>query len=156
MSSKVFSRAALPIVALTLLAMASACDSTIVTIRGQAMMPTFTDGATAIGLKAVDPIGRGDIVGFRYPKDESKSFVQRIVGLPGEDIEISNGLVSINGKPIVEAYVLAANNPSFSMSRRRIPDGEYFMMGDNRANSSDSRSWGTVARGLIWIKLAAK
>ena len=141
---------------LAMVIVAVACNSTVVTVHGNGMLPAFKDGDTWLGQKYVDPIARGDIVGFRYPKDESKSFIQRIVGLPGEEIEIAAGVVSINGKPLQEPYVAPANNPSFFLSRRRIPDGEYFMMGDNRANSSDSRTWGTVARRLIWIKLAHK
>jgi len=159
MSSRVFSRrphwAALVAIAAAL-STAPACGVTSVTIRGSSMSPTFKDGETAIGVRNVDPIVRGDVIGFRYPRDETKSFIQRVIGLPGEDIEITNGRVAINGRPIEEPYVLAENNVPFSMSRRRIADGEYFVMGDNRGNSSDSRSWGTVKRPAIWLKVATK
>lgn len=154
MSSRASERSTATALMLALALAAAACDSTVVTIRGSSMLPTYKDGDTAIGSKTVGAIARGDVVGFRYPRDESKSFVQRVVGLPGEEIEIVNGIVSINGKPIPEPYVAPQNNPSFSMSRRRIPDDLYFMLGDNRGNSSDSRSWGNVARGKIWMKLA--
>lgn len=159
MSSRVSRRqppcAALVVIA-TVLCAAPGCGATAVTIRGSSMSPAFKDGETAIGVRNVDPIVRGDVIGFRYPRDETKSFIQRVVGLPGEDIEITNGRVAINGRPIEEPYVLPANNVPFSMSRRRIADGEYFVMGDNRANSSDSRSWGTVTRPAIWLKVATK
>ena len=134
----------------------AACGATTVTIKGSSMSPAFKDGDTAIGVRNVDPIARGDVIGFRYPRDETKNFIQRVIGLPGEDIEIANGRVAINGRPIEEPYVLPANDVPFSLSRRRIADGEYFVMGDNRVNSSDSRSWGTVTRAAIWLKVATK
>ena len=157
MSSRVSSRhwPAAVTIAVALCA-ATACGVTSVKISGSSMSPTFKDGDTAFGVRNVDPISRGDVVAFRYPRDQSKSFLQRVIGLPGEEIEMTNGRVSINGRPIEEPYVLPANNASFSLSRRTIADGEYFVMGDNRANSSDSRSWGTVARGLIWLKIPTK
>jgi len=159
MSSRVSSRrpprAVLVAIAAVLCA-APGCGVTSVTIRGSSMSPAFKDGETAIGVRNVDPIVRGDVIGFRYPRDETKSFIQRVIGLPGEDIEITNGRVAINGRPIEEPYVLTENNVPFSMSRRKIADGEYFVMGDNRANSSDSRSWGTVTRPAIWLKVATK
>ena len=159
MSSRVSNRqprcAALVVIAAVVCA-APACGVTSVTIHGSSMSPAFKDGETAIGVRNVDPIVRGDVIGFRYPRDETKSFIQRVIGLPGEDIEITNGRVAINGRPIEEPYVLAENNVPFSMSRRRIADGEYFVMGDNRGNSSDSRSWGTVKRPAIWLKVATK
>ena len=138
------------------LCVVAACGATTVTIKGSSMSPAFKDGETAIGVRNVDPIVRGDVIGFRYPRDETKSFIQRVIGLPGEDIEIANGRVAINGRPIEEPYVLPANDVPFSLSRRRIADGEYFVMGDNRVNSSDSRSWGTVTRAAIWLKVATK
>ena len=159
MSSKVSSRQPQCSVLLTIAAVlcaAPACGVTSVTITGSSMSPAFKDGDTAVGVRTVDPIARGDVIGFRYPRDETKSFIQRVIGLPGEDIEITNGRVAINGQPIDEPYVLPANNLPFSLSRRRIADGEYFVMGDNRANSSDSRSWGTVTRAAIWLKIAIR
>ena len=159
MSSRVSNRqprcAALVVIAAVVCA-APACGVTSVTIRGSSMSPAFKDGETAIGVRNVDPIVRGDVIGFRYPRDETKSFIQRVIGLPGEDIEITNGRVAINGRPIEEPYVLPENNVPFSLSRRRIADGEYFVMGDNRGNSSDSRNWGTVKRPAIWLKVATK
>ena len=159
MSSRVSNRqprcAAVVVIAAVFCA-APACGVTSVTIRGSSMSPAFKDGETAIGVRNVDPIVRGDVIGFRYPRDETKSFIQRVIGLPGEDIEITNGRVAINGRPIEEPYVLPENNVPFSLSRRRIADGEYFVMGDNRGNSSDSRSWGTVKRPAIWLKVATK
>jgi len=159
MSSRVSNRqprcAALVVIA-AVVCPAPACGVTSVTIRGSSMSPAFKDGETAIGVRNVDPIVRGDVIGFRYPRDETKSFIQRVIGLPGEDIEITNGRVAINGRPIEEPYVLPENNVPFSLSRRRIADGEYFVMGDNRGNSSDSRSWGTVKRPAIWLKVATK
>jgi signal peptidase I len=99
------------------------------------------------------PSGRGDIVGFKYPKDESKSFVQRIIALPGERIESRAGVIVIDGQPLVESYVAEANRTTDSWGPRTLPSDQYFVMGDNRRNSSDSRTWGFVRRDAIWAKV---
>jgi signal peptidase I len=124
-----------------------------VNIMGDAMAPTLNDGDSAIATRRFDRLDRGDIVALRYPRDELKSFVKRIVGLPGERIEMADGRVSIDGRPLDEPYVLDANRSRDTWGPRTVPDGEYFVMGDNRRNSSDSRSWGTVTHGAIWAKI---
>ena len=96
---------------------------------------------------------RGDIVAFRYPKDESKSFVKRIVGVPGERIESTNGAIAINGRRLAEPYVDDANRSHDSWGPITVPEGQFFVMGDNRLNSSDSRTWGLVRRDAIWAKV---
>lgn len=91
----------------------------------------------------------GDIIVFKYPKDPSKFFTKRIVGLPGDVIEIHDKQLYRNGERIIEFYV---NNkkrtfkyaPLDNMKAIRIPQGEYFVLGDNRDNSDDSRIWGTI------------
>ena len=102
---------------------------------------------------AVDPLDRGDIVTFRYPPDQSKHFMKRIIGLPGAQIEASEGVITINGRRLDEDYVLEANRSKDSWGPRTVPENEYFMLGDNRHNSSDSRHWGTVRRDLITGKV---
>jgi signal peptidase I len=92
-------------------------------------------------------------VGFKYPKDESKSFVQRIIGQPGDRIEMKEGRVTVNGHSLEEPYVAEANRSQDSWGPVTIGAGQYFLMGDNRRNSSDSRSWGLVRRDAIWAKL---
>jgi signal peptidase I len=123
-------------------------------VVGGAMEPTLNDGDRVWVTRVFDQLERGDIVGFRSPRDESRSFLKRIVGLPGERIEMVDGVVSINGRSISEPYVDKANRSSDTWGPITIPAGEYFMMGDNRRHSMDSRSWGTVRRDLIWAKPA--
>ena len=129
------------------------CRVFTVDIHGEAMDPTLKNGERAIATRNVDRLDRGEIVAFRYPRDESKSFVKRIVALPGEQIEMKDGRVLINGKRIEESYVDAANRSTETWAQRAVPAGEYFVMGDNRRNSSDSRHWGTVPRDLVWAKV---
>jgi len=129
------------------------CSTTRVDILGDAMSPTLKNGEKVAATRAFDDVKRGDIVVFKYPNDETKSFVKRIVGVPGDRIESAAGTVSINGKVINEAYVLPENQSSDTWGAIEIPAGRYFVMGDNRRNSSDSRHWGTVTRGAIWAKV---
>lgn len=82
---------------------------------------------------------RGDIVIFEYPDDESKNYIKRIIGLPGETVEIVQGQVYVNGEALDEPYLL--EEPHGSFGPYQIPDGHYFMLGDNRNNSKDSRFW---------------
>jgi signal peptidase I len=127
-----------------------------VNINGHSMEPALPDGSWAIVDRAVSRINRGDIVAFKWPRDESKNFLQRIVGLPGERIEMTGGRVAIDGRPLEEPYVAEANRSRDTWGPRLIPAGEYFTMGDNRGNSSDSRTWGTVKRELIWARLMVR
>ena len=135
-------------------ALAAACNVQRSRIAGQSMSPTLKDGERITIVRGYDKLERGDIVALKYPKDTSKSFVQRIVGLPGEDISSTEGVVSVNGRRLEEPYVLDANRSRDSWGPTRIAAGAYFVMGDNRGNASDSRSWGTVKQELIWGKLS--
>src|ERR1043165_4728036 len=108
-------------------------------------------------------IRRGDIIVFRYPMQPETDYVKRVIGLPGETVEIRNKIVSINGKALNEPYVVhddamvypprpALPEPYRSRDQfgpYSVPDGQYFAMGDNRDRSSDSRYWGTVPRSMI-------
>jgi signal peptidase I len=132
---------------------AAGCTSKTIHVEGDAMAPAFKNGETAIATLVVDRLDRGEVVAFRYPLDESKSFIKRIVGLPGEQIEMKNGQVFVNGRQLDEPYVDAANRSVDSRAPLAIPEGEYFVLGDNRRNSSDSRHWGNVRRDLIWGKV---
>ncbi len=99
----------------------------------------------------------GDVVVFEYPKDESIDFIKRAIGLPGDKLQIINKQVYINGKALYEPYayhgdsdILSANvSPRDNFGPIVVPKGEYFMMGDNRDFSNDSRFWGFVKRDLI-------
>ena len=109
-------------------------------------------------------VRRGDVVVFRFPGDPSRDFIKRVVGLPGETLEIRDRRVFVDGRPLPEPYVFHAddrvwpNDPGVPEEKRRrdqlapthVPEGAYFVMGDNRDDSSDSRQWGPVpARNLV-------
>ena len=131
----------------------SSCGALKVDVVGESMSPTLKNGDSALATRTFTDLTRGDVVGFRYPKDESKSFVQRVIGLPGDRIEMRQGHVIVNDKPLAETYVAEGNRSQDSWGPLTVERGRYFMMGDNRRNSSDSRSWGTVGRDAIWAKV---
>ena len=122
-------------------------------IEGHSMSPTLQDDDRAIFLRLRDAPARSDVVALRYPKNPAKSFVMRIVGLPGESVSIADGIVSIDGRPIPEPYLLDAGRSHEDLRQVRLGADEYFVMGDRRNNASDSREWGPVARRLIWARL---
>jgi signal peptidase I len=136
--------------------LAPACDRGHVNIAGHAMEPALKDGERAPIVRDVTDLERGDIVGFLYPQDESKSFVKRIVGLPGDRLEMREGRVVLNGVPFDEPYVADENRSKDSWGPIVVEPGKYFMMGDNRRNSSDSRTWGSVRRDAIWAKVVSR
>jgi len=100
---------------------------------------------------------RGDIIVFKYPEDETKDFIKRVIGTPGDVVEISNKKVYVNGKPLVEPYTVYADGDVLAKSLQardnfgpvKVPPDEYFMMGDNRDRSHDSRFWGFVDKNKI-------
>lgn len=105
-------------------------------------------------LLPVRDIRRGDVIVFKYPKDPTMAYVKRVIGLPGEEIEIVGRTVFINGKALAESYTQFLDE-EFGQYRHgpiRIPPNRYFAMGDNRDNSQDSRYWGFVPRDLIMGK----
>jgi len=100
---------------------------------------------------------RGDVIVFLYPEDESRDFIKRIIGLPGDTLEIRSRVVYINGKPLREPYVIFQgqggfgnpHTPSENFGPLHVPEEKYFMMGDNRDSSMDSRAWGFLDRKKI-------
>jgi len=88
------------------------------------------------------PPQRGDVVVFHYPRDPERDFIKRVIGVPGDTVEIHNGRVYVNDQIMIEEYTSAA--PSYSYPRQVVPRGNYFVLGDNRNNSSDSHIWGLV------------
>lgn len=98
---------------------------------------------------------RGDVVVFRYPKDESKDFIKRVIGVPGDHVSVRKKIVYINGRPLKESYIqyiqpFETDQPDRdNMAERVVPPGKYFVMGDNRDDSYDSRFWGFVKRDKI-------
>lgn len=128
----------------------SACSVVPVAVEGTAMMPAFNNGDKILVDTKFNELKRGDVIIFLYPKDRSKSYFKRIIGLPGEVVEIRGGEVLIDGQIMDETYVDEAFNqtkPDFPP--RKVPEYQYFVMGDNRDNSSDSRYWGTVDKELV-------
>lgn len=103
-----------------------------------------------------EEISRGDIIVFQWPKDRRKNFIKRVVGLPGEVLEIKSKALLINGQPLQENYVVH-HDPAFRAQRddfgpMTIPEKHVFVLGDNRDQSNDSRFWGCVERSLIESK----
>jgi signal peptidase I len=99
---------------------------------------------------------RGDVTVFEYPEDPSKDFIKRVIGLPGDTVEIVDKQVFINGKPLAEPYkqhtdprILGAPHMRDNMKPVTVPEGHFFCMGDNRDDSRDSRFWGYVSREAI-------
>jgi signal peptidase I len=99
-----------------------------------------------------EAIERSDLVVFRYPGDPSKNYIKRIVGVPGDRIEIFRGQVMLNGSRLQEPYVPPQYQDERSMSEVLVPEGSYFVLGDHRNLSSDSRDFGMVERKLIFGK----
>jgi signal peptidase I len=97
-------------------------------------------------------IERGDVVVFHYPRDPEKSYIKRIIALPGDRLRIDHGHVWLNGKLQSESYVPLMYEDTRSMAEIVVPDDNYFVMGDHRSISSDSREFGPVERSLIYGK----
>jgi signal peptidase I len=126
-----------------------------VKVEGTSMTPLISDQERIFINKFVyrfEPIERGDVVVFWYPLDRTKSFIKRVVGLPGDTVEIRGGQVYVNGKLFPEPYIPPESADSGTLALTRIPRGEYFLMGDHRTSSNDSRIFGPVARTFIYGK----
>jgi signal peptidase I len=128
-----------------------------VKVEGTSMMPSLVDQERIFVNKfiyrlGIDDIRRGDLVVFWYPFDQTKSYIKRIIGLPGDVISIDRGVVSVNGKLLAEDYVEDEYRDTFSMSERTVDPGHYFVLGDHRNSSNDSRNWGLVPRSCIYGK----
>jgi signal peptidase I len=126
-----------------------------VKVEGNSMNPLLSDQERIFINKFVyhfEPIDRGDVIVFWYPLDRSKSFIKRVVGLPGETIQIRAGDVYIDGKKLPDQYVPPNYLDGSNYGPLKIPRGDYFVMGDHRDSSNDSRVFGPVPRSLIYGK----
>ena len=124
-----------------------------VKVEGTSMAPLLSDQERIFINKFVyrfEPIQRGDVVVFWYPLDHSKSFIKRVVGLPGEAVEIRQGAVYVNGKVVPEPYVPQQYEDLSDFGPVRVPNDNYFVMGDHRISSNDSRVFGPVASRFIY------
>jgi signal peptidase I len=96
---------------------------------------------------------RGEVIIFEFPRDLERDFVKRVVGLPGDTVEIKRGQVIVNGIPLDEPYITHQSNGSHRETT--VPEGSYFVLGDNRRASNDSRDWGPVSQsriiGRAWV-----
>ena len=118
-------------------------------VEGDSMQPNLHPEQYVLVDKVSYRLGqprRGDIVVFQYPLATERDFIKRVVGLPGETVTVSGGAVSINGQPLNEPYIAAP--PAYNNTWTLSPD-QYFVLGDNRAMSCDSRRWGIVPRDNI-------
>jgi signal peptidase I len=126
-----------------------------VKVEGTSMMPSLEDQERIFVNKFVyrlEPIERGDIVVFRYPRDPSKSYIKRVVAVGGDHIRIDSGQVYVNGEPIDEDYVPQEYADSRSYREIVVPEHSYFMLGDHRSMSNDSRDFGPVKDSFIYGK----
>ncbi len=126
-----------------------------VRVEGTSMLPRLEDSDRLFINKFVyhfEAIERGDVVVFHYPRDPEKSYIKRVIALPGDRLRIDRGQVWLNGRPLRERYVPEEYRDNRSMAEMVIPEDTYFMMGDHRSISSDSREFGPVERSLIYGK----
>lgn len=132
-------------------------------IKGASMEPNFPNGEYLLTDKVkyrFNEPERGDVIVFKAPTGDGEEYIKRIIGLPGDTVLVKNAKVYVNGKELKETYIPQINptyggtflqeNESFT-----VPQGNFFVLGDNRPHSSDSRSWGTITKdkvtGRAWL-----
>ena len=122
-------------------------------VEGTSMEPLLLDGERIVVNKFIyrfQPIERGDVVVFWYPRDPSVSFIKRVVGLPGDLVEMRGGRLVVNGMPVREEYLPDAFRDGDNVPPTEVRKGYYFVLGDHRRSSNDSRSWGEVPEKYIY------
>ena len=126
-----------------------------VKVEGTSMMPSLEDQERIFVNKFVyrlEPIERGDIVVFRYPRDPSKSYIKRVIAMAGDHIRIDGGQVYVNEKALDEVYVPPEYTDSRSYPDTVVPADSFFVLGDHRSMSNDSRDFGAVNQSYIYGK----
>ena len=128
-----------------------------VKVEGTSMMPALTDQERIFINKfnyrfGIGNIERGDMVVFWFPLDKTKSYIKRVIGLPGDTVEIDNGQVVVNGNRLAEDYVPEEYRDHASYPSVTVPQDNYYVLGDHRSSSNDSRAWGCVERKFIYGK----
>jgi signal peptidase I len=124
-------------------------------VQGTSMQPLLADGERIVVNKFVYRFGhiqRGDVVVFWYPKDPSVSFIKRVVGVPGDVVEMRSGALHVNGAPVEEDYLAPGFRDGDSYAPVAVQKGYYSVLGDHRNSSNDSRSWGEVPEKYIYGK----
>lgn len=119
-------------------------------VDGMSMEPNFHDGQFLLINKMAYRVGepqRGDVIVFRYPQDPSRDFIKRIVGLPGEIVQVTDGQVIVDGTPTPDLAPVVPGG--YTSAATRLGPDELYVMGDNRPNSSDSHTWGPLPMDLV-------
>jgi signal peptidase I len=118
-------------------------------VDGASMEPTLVSGEYVIVSRLSYRLGapqRGDIIVFHYPRDPKEEYIKRVIGLPGDMVEVKDGKVFVNGQQLQESYLNVKTNYQGSWT---VENGQLFVLGDNRNNSSDSHDWGTVPMDYV-------
>jgi signal peptidase I len=126
-----------------------------VKVEGTSMQPRLVDQERIFVNRFIyrfREVQRGDVVVFWFPRDRSKSFIKRVVGIPGDQVEIRRGTVLVNGAKISEPYLPPEFQDERSFEKTIVPADQYFVLGDHRNSSNDSRNWGFVSQPLIYGK----
>src|SRR6185369_1337533 len=128
-----------------------------VKVEGTSMMPSLTDQERIFINKftyrfGIGSIERGDMVVFWFPLDKTKSYIKRVIALPGDKVESENGIVIVNGRRLSEEYVPEEYRDHNSYPEMVVPANRYYVLGDHRSSSNDSRAWVTVERSFIYGK----
>jgi len=128
-----------------------------VKVEGTSMMPGLLDQERLFINQfsyrfGLGDIKRGDTVVFWYPEDTTKSYIKRVIGLPGDTVAVTEGTVYVNGKKLEEDYVPSEYRDDRPYPPQTVPPNEYFVLGDHRISSNDSRAWGFVPRNYIYGK----
>lgn len=128
-----------------------------VRVQGASMQPRIEDNERILVNKFIyrfQGVERGDVVVFYYPRDPSVSYIKRVIGLPGDEVEIRSGAVYVNGARLDEPYLAPVFRDHYDMPETVVEPGHYFVMGDHRSSSMDSRSFGSVPEKYIYGKAA--
>lgn len=127
-------------------------------VVGPSMEPSLYSGQRLLVNKVVYELHeprRGDIITFHAPNGDKSDYIKRVIGLPGDVVEIKNGTVYVNGSPLTEIYIV--DHPDYNMSRVEVPANDYFVLGDNRNRSNDSHNGWLVPReniiGNAWLSI---
>jgi signal peptidase I len=130
-----------------------------VRVEGVSMLPRIHDQERLFVNKfiyRIRPIERGDVIVFWFPLDPHRSFIKRVIGLPGETVEIRQGKVYVNSAPLDEKYVPKIFESNDNAPPITVGVGHYYVLGDHRSSSNDSRSWGLVPQQDIYGKAALR